>query len=46
VLIRELLPELDEEQFQRLASYVSSTSLLERIGTTASEAPDPSATSS
>ena len=40
MLIRELLPELDEEQFQRLASYVSSTSLLERIGTTASEAPD------
>jgi len=39
VLIRELLPELDDEQFRRLETYVSSTSLLERLGT-ASNTPD------
>ena len=32
MLIRELLPELDDEQFRRLETYVSSTSLLERFG--------------
>ena len=39
MLIRELLPELDDEQFRRLETYVSSTSLLERLGT-ASNTPD------
>lgn len=39
MLIRELLPELDDEQFQQLVSDVSDVSLLDRLGTTSDSPP-------
>ena len=39
MLIRELLPELDDEQFQQLVSDVSDVSLLDRLDTTSDSPP-------